>query len=95
MSVTWFKSRTKPAHNSGQVVEVLDHISYIVRKDGSGRISKRNRRFLGLIKSYRSVLSRQRRPVNQSETDVSTPVASKRKAVADDTVVVSRSLRSA
>ena len=31
---------------SGTVVEVLDHDSYVVKVDGSGRLTRRNRRFL-------------------------------------------------
>ena len=31
---------------SGVVVELLGHDSYTVRMDGTGRLSKRNRRFL-------------------------------------------------
>ena len=43
---------------SGQVVEVLDHDSYMVKMDGSGRITKRNRRFLKEIKTYESVIKK-------------------------------------
>ena len=41
---------------SGIIVEVLDHQSYMVKMDGSGRVSKRNRRFLRPIKPYRYAL---------------------------------------
>ena len=41
---------------SGVIVEVLDHQSYMVKMDGSGRTSKRNRRFLHPMKPYRHAL---------------------------------------
>ena len=41
---------------SGVIVEVLDYQSYIVKMDGSGRTSKRNRRFLRPIKPYKHAL---------------------------------------
>ena len=41
---------------SGVIVEVLDHQSYMVKMDGSGRTSKRNRRFLRPIKPHRHAL---------------------------------------
>ena len=42
---------------SGTVVEVLDFEAYMVKLDGSGRVSKRNRRFLRPILPYSNVLS--------------------------------------
>ena len=42
---------------SGKVVEVLDYHSYLVKMDGSGRVSKRNRRFLKPIRTYREILA--------------------------------------
>ena len=41
---------------SGSVVENLGYDSYLVKLDGSGRVSRRNRRFLRPINSYKSVL---------------------------------------
>ena len=41
---------------SGTIVEVLDHNAYLVRVDGSGRVSKRNRQFLKLIVAYSTVI---------------------------------------
>ena len=41
---------------SGQVVEQLGFDSYLVRMDGSGRVSKRNRQFLKPIKTYGELL---------------------------------------
>ena len=41
---------------SGKVVEVLDYQSYLVKMDGTGRVSKRNRRFLKPIRTYRELL---------------------------------------
>ena len=37
-------------HRTGTVVEVADHDQYIVKVDGSGRLTKRNRRFLRVFK---------------------------------------------
>ena len=37
-------------HRTGTVVEVADHDQYIVKVDGSGRLTKRNRRFLKVFK---------------------------------------------
>ena len=41
---------------SGVVVESLGFDSYTVRVDGSGRVSKRNRRFLCPIKAYKDAV---------------------------------------
>ena len=41
---------------SGQVVEQLGFDSYLVRMDGLGRVSKRNRQFLKPIKTYGELL---------------------------------------
>ena len=38
--------------HSGRVVEVLDHESYCVKIDGSGRVTKRRRHFLKAIRSF-------------------------------------------
>ena len=43
---------------SGTVVEVLGYDSYNVRLDGSGRVTKRNRRFLRPILPYTTVLAK-------------------------------------
>ena len=42
---------------SGVVCESLGHDSYLVRMDGSGRVSKRNRRFLRAIRPYRDIVA--------------------------------------
>ena len=41
---------------SGVVVEVLGYDSYLVKMDGSGRVSKRNRQFLRPIKTFSELL---------------------------------------
>ena len=38
------------------LVEVLDHDTYLVKMDGSGRVAKQNRRFLCPIKMYKELL---------------------------------------
>ncbi len=43
---------------SGTVVEVLGYDSYNVRLDGSGRVTKRNRRYLRPILPYTRVLAK-------------------------------------
>ena len=43
---------------SGVVVEVLAHDAYLVKVDGSGRVSKRNGRFLRPIVAYSSLISK-------------------------------------
>ena len=43
---------------SGSIVEFLPYDAYMVRLDGSGRVSKRNRRFLKPIVPYSKVISR-------------------------------------
>ena len=40
----------KKWHRTGTVVEVADHDQYVVKVDGSGRLTKRNRRFLRVFK---------------------------------------------
>ena len=42
---------------SGTIVEVMSHESYMVKLDGSGRVTKRNRRFLRPIIPYADVLA--------------------------------------
>ena len=42
---------------SGTIVEVQEFDSYLVRMDGRGRVTKRNRRYLKPIKSFMSLLS--------------------------------------
>ena len=42
---------------SGVIVEVQEHDAYLVRMDGSGRVSKRNRRFLKPIRSYKEIMA--------------------------------------
>ena len=37
-------------HRTGTIVEVADHDQYVVKVDGSGRLTKRNRRFLRVFK---------------------------------------------
>jgi hypothetical protein len=37
-------------HRTGMVVEVLQHDQYLIKVDGSGRVTKRNRRFLRAFK---------------------------------------------
>ena len=49
---------------SGIIVEVLDHASYMVKLDGSGRITKRNRKFLRPIKPYSAIFNHPRDPQN-------------------------------
>ena len=41
---------------SGVVVEVLNFDAYLVKMDGTGRVSKRNRRFLKPIRTYQSLI---------------------------------------
>merc|ERR1712239_41281 len=41
---------------SGVVLESLGHDSYLVKMDGSGRITKRNRKFLRAIRPYKDIL---------------------------------------
>ena len=41
---------------SGTVVEVQGYDSYLVKMDGTGRVSKRNRSFLKPIKTYSELL---------------------------------------
>ena len=53
---------------SGVVVESLGFDSYNVRMDGSGRLTKRNRRFLRPIKAYKDVLSRGVEPQRDVQT---------------------------
>ena len=42
---------------SGVVCEDMGHNSYLVRMDGSGRVSKRNRRFLRVIRPHQDILA--------------------------------------
>ena len=62
-TIVQIQNQTGPHKNkwdkSGVVVEVLDHDAYTVKVDGSGRISKRNRRFLRPIRPYSSVIGDQ------------------------------------
>ena len=54
------QNQTGPNKNkwetSGVIVEVMGHQAYMVKMDGSGRTSKRNRRFLRLILPYNRAL---------------------------------------
>lgn len=43
----------------GVVVEILGFDAYLVKLDGTGRVSKRNRRFLKPIRTYKSMLTKQ------------------------------------
>ena len=56
------QNQTGPHKNkwdlSGTVVEVLEFEAYTVKMDGSGRLTKRNRKFLRLIVPYKTVLDR-------------------------------------
>ena len=54
---------------SGVVVEVLGNDSYMVRLDGSGRISKRNRRFLRPVKMYKDILETAENSGREREQD--------------------------
>ena len=49
---------------SGTVVEAVGHDAYMVKVDGSGRVSKRNRQYLRPILSYKSALVRERGAVD-------------------------------
>lgn len=65
---------------SGVVTEVLDYEAYLVKIDGTGRVSKQNRRYLKPIRTYREILMGRESnssPSNSSELVVSTPVHSK------------------
>ena len=42
---------------NGVVCESLGHDSYLVRMDGSGRVSRRNRRFLRAIQPYKDIIN--------------------------------------
>ena len=44
---------------SGVIVEILGFDAYLVKLDGTGRVSKRNRRFLRPIRTYKSMLTKQ------------------------------------
>ncbi len=56
------QNQTGPHRNkwdlSGQVTECLSHDSYLVKMDGSGRVSKNNRQFLRPIKTFEESLSK-------------------------------------
>ena len=49
------------------VVESLGFDSYTVRRDGSGRVSKRNRRYRRRIKAYKDVVCRRAEPKVDSQ----------------------------
>ena len=53
---------------SGTVVEALGFDSYNVRMDGSGRVTRRNRRFLWPIVPYSRVLAEQSAPQDTVDT---------------------------
>ena len=59
--VVQIQNQTGPHANkwdmSGVVIESLGFDSYTVKVDGSGRVSKHNRRFLRPIRSYKDSLS--------------------------------------
>ncbi len=48
----------KKWHRSGIVTEVLQHDQYLVKVDGSGRVTRRNRRFLRAFKTASTVIER-------------------------------------
>ena len=48
---------TKKWDVSGTVVEMMDYDQFVVRMDGSGHVTRRNRRFLRPIWTYASVSS--------------------------------------
>ena len=51
---------------SGTVVQILDYDAYLIKMDGSGRITKRNRQFLKPILPYTKVISTQPAQRNSS-----------------------------
>ena len=42
------------------MVDVLEHNSYLVKMDGSGRVSKRRRAFLKPMTAYKDILAKSR-----------------------------------
>ena len=60
--------------HSGMIVEVLGHDAYHVKMDGSGRVTKRNRRFLRQILPYTRVLAGGDKDNGKSKDDVDTVV---------------------
>ena len=63
---------------SGTVVQVLDFDAYLIKMDGSGRITKRNRQFLRPILPYN--LTFQSQPMNAAKPLHSGPTAVSREA---------------
>ena len=61
---------------SGLVVEVLPHNQYTLKIDGSGRLTKRNRRFLRLYKPASSVVTDSPRSNFLTDLPLTSPVAS-------------------
>ena len=45
---------------SGTVVDVLEHNFYLVKMDGSGRVSKRRRAFLKPMTAHKDILAQSR-----------------------------------
>ena len=44
---------------SGTVVDVLEHNSYLVKMDGSGRLSKKQHLFLKPMTAHKDILAKQ------------------------------------
>ena len=61
---------------SGLVVEVLPHNQYTLKIDGSGRLTKRNRRFLRLYKPASSVVTDSPRSNFLTDLPITSPVTS-------------------
>lgn len=61
-------------HRSGVVTEVLPHDQYLMKVDGSGRVTRRNRRFLRSYKSATSDIERAPPPSAQLSCTPATPL---------------------
>ena len=53
---------------SGTVVDVLEHNSYLVKMDGSGRLSKWRRLFLKPMTAHKDILAKQSRGPSELDT---------------------------
>ena len=63
-------------HRTGTVIEVAGHDQYIIKVDGSGRLTKRNRRFLRIFKPASMIV--EPAPTN-TRTDMAGPSENKQK----------------
>ena len=66
-------NKPKRWDRTGLIVEVLPHLQYRVRMDGSGDISLRNRRFLRKITPIQSVIQNPDPPPASPRSEAATP----------------------